>query len=214
MFPPVSIVWPCSLSVDEYVSAGRNVEVPRPNCPVCSEVMTFWFGYRRQIREGGRCSQMWVPRARCGSCSMTHALLPAFVLANRLDVAESVGSFLDDMEETSDGVRPIADRLDIPHTTARGWVRRFAERAAELAVAFAALAIELSGEVVAPLPDPIDHALVAIRAAWRAASGLPGWLGCGRWRFISSVTGGSFIATNTNSPYLFVGKRRFMPPVP
>jgi hypothetical protein len=145
---------------------------------------------------------------------MTHALLPAFVLANRLDVAESVGSFLDDMEETSDGVRPIADRLDIPHTTARGWVRRFAERAAELAVAFAALAIELSGEVVAPLPDPIDHALVAIRAAWRAASGLPGWLGCGRWRFISSVTGGSFIATNTNSPYLFVGKRRFMPPVP
>jgi ribosomal protein S27AE len=214
VFPPVSIVWPCSLSVDEYISAGRKVEVPRPNCPGCSEVMAFWSGYRRQIRECGRCSAMWVPRVRCGDCSVTHALLPAFVVTNRLDVAESVGSVLNEVGDSSVGVRPAADRLGIPHTTARGWVRRFTDRAAELAVAFAALTVELGGEVVAPLPDPIDHALVAIRAAWRVASGLPGWLGCGRWRFISSVTGGSFIATNTNSPYLFVGKRRFMPPVP
>ena len=68
MFPPVSIVWPCSQSVDEYVAAGRDVEVPRPNCPGCSEATAFWSGYRRQIREDGRCSSMWVPRVRCQGC--------------------------------------------------------------------------------------------------------------------------------------------------
>jgi len=61
--------------------------------------------------------------------------------------------------------------------------------------------VELGGEVVAPLPNPMSSVLCSIRAAWRAASGLPGWLGCGRWRFISSVTGGTFVATNTNSAY-------------
>lgn len=217
MLPPVSIVWPCSLSVDEYVAAGRAVEVPRPNCPGCLELMIFWSGYRRQIREGGRCSQMWVPRARCAACSATHALLPAFVVTNRLDVVESIGSLLDEVSESSAGVRPAAERLGIPHTTARGWVRRFAERSAGLAVAFAALAVELGGEVVTqstPLLDAKCHALAAIRALWRAASGLPGWLGCGRWRFISSITGGSFVAANTNMLFLYVGKRRFMPPIP
>lgn len=214
MFPPVSIVWPCSLSVDEYVAAGHNLEVPRPHCPGCSKTMTFWFGYSRQIREGGRCSAMWVPRVRCDTCDVTHALLPAFVFTNRLDVVESVGAVIDDVAEGRSGVRPAADRLGIPHTTARGWLRRARARASTSAVGFAALSIELGGEVVTPVTHVLHHAMVAIRAAWRAAMGLPGWLGAGQWRFVSAVTGGTFVATNTNSPYLFIGKRRFMPPVP
>jgi hypothetical protein len=28
------------------------------------------------------------------------------------------------------------------------------------------------------------------------------------------VCGGSLLSTNTNSPWLVIGKRRFMPPVP
>jgi transposase len=36
------------------------------------------------------------------------------------------------------GVRPAAERAGVPYTTARGWVRRFRARAAELGVAFAA----------------------------------------------------------------------------
>lgn len=157
---PVSIVWPCSLSVDEYVAAGRDVEVPRPTCPVCCETTTFWSGYRRNIREGGRYSRLWVPRVRCDVCSVTHALLPAFVVTNRLDVVESIGSVLDDMDKTSVGVRPVAERLDIPHTTARGWVRRFAERSVDLAVSLAALAIDLGGEVVTPPYPDVSRALL------------------------------------------------------
>jgi Domain of unknown function (DUF6431) len=210
----VSIVWPCSLSVDEYVAAGRDLEVPRPDCPGCSAPTTFWSGYQRHVRDRGRCVSMWVRRARCGGCRETHALLPAFVLTHRLDVAESIGTVLDEVAGAPCGVRPVAERLGVPHTTARGWLRRLRARAQELAVVFAALAVELGGEVVTPDLDPLRHALEAIRVGWRAAMGLPGWLGCGRWRFVSAVTGGTLIATNTNSPYLVVGKRRFMPPVP
>jgi hypothetical protein len=214
VFPPVSIVWPCSLSVDEYAAGGRDVEIPRPTCPTCSSGMTFWSGYRRHVRDNGRCSSIWVPRVRCRRCAVTHALLPAFVLTNRLDVVETVGTVMEEVASGRSGVRPAAVAHDVPHSTARGWVRRFADRGVELAVSFAALATELGGEIVTPLSDAARAALSSMQAAWRVASGLPGWLGCGRWRFVSAVTGGSVIATNTNSPYLFVGGRRFMPPVP
>ncbi len=214
MLPPVCIVWPCSLSVDTYVAAGRDVVVPRPNCPSCLSVMAPWSGYRRRIRHGGRCSSMWVPRFRCPGCEATHAVLPAFVLTGRLDVTETVGAVVDAVASGTSGVRPAAKLVDVPHSTARGWMRRFAGRARELSVAFAALATELGGEAAAPLVDATRDAHRAIRAAFRAAASLPGWLGCGRWRFVSAVTGGSLIATNTNSLYLFVGRRRFMPPVP
>ena len=214
VLPPVSIVWPCSLSVDEYVAAGREVELPRPDCPVCSRSMILWSGYERRIREDGRCSSMWVPRFRCNSCLVTHALLPAFVLVGRLDVAETIGGALEAVFAGPGGVRPAAAHFDVPHTTVRGWVRRFSSRSRELGVAFAALAADLGGEVVTPATDPRTHALDAFRAAWRAVSAFPGWLRCGRWRFISAVTGGRLIATNTKSLFLVVGKRRFMPPVP
>src|SRR5450755_3511013 len=53
------------------------------------------------------------------------------------------------------GVRPAAQRAGVPYTTARGWVRRFRARAAELGVAFAAVAVavELDGQAVTPQPS-------------------------------------------------------------
>ena len=177
MLPPVSIVWPCSLSVDEYVSAGRTLEFPRPDCPSCLMKLTFWSGYRRQIRQDGRCRSMWVPRVRCDRCRATHALLPAFVLVGRLDVVETVGAVLEAVVEGRGGVRPAAANVQVPHTTAREWLRRFGSRASELAVAFAALAAELGGD------DHADRRRRALRArcsSWRLAGrlGLPGMARC------------------------------------
>ncbi len=145
---------------------------------------------------------------------MTHALLPAFCLANRLDSVETIGATLAGVAEGSGGVRPAAALVDVAHSTARGWVRRFAANAARLAVGFAALGVELGGQPVVPLADAGRRAIAAMAAAWRQAMGLPGWLGVGRWRFVSAVVGGALISTNTNSPYLVIGRRRFMPPVP
>jgi hypothetical protein len=176
--------------------------------------MTFWSGYRRHVRDAGRCRKIFVPRLRCGRCRVTHALLPAFVLAWRLDTAEAVGGVIGQVAGGVCGVRPAAARLGVPYTTARGWVRRFACRGPELGVAFAALAVELGGEPVCPAADPRGFALAAIGAAFGAAAALPGWFAVGLWRFASAVSGGRLITANTTSPWLIVGSRRFMPPVP
>jgi hypothetical protein len=210
---PVAIVWPCPLPVDAYAAAGRDVEFPRPDCPACARPMTFWSGYRRHVREAGLCRKIFVPRLRCRRCGVTHALLPAFALAWRLDVAEAVGTVISRVAGGG-GVRPAAALTEVPHTTARGWERRFRARAPELGVSFAALAVELGGEPVRPAASPARFALEAITAAFGAAADLPGWLAVGLWRFASSVSGGRLIAANTTSPYLIVGRRRFMPPVP
>ena len=140
----MAIVWPCSLSVDEYLAAGRDVEVPRPGCPGCAAPMSFWSGYERSVRAGGPCRQLWVRRARCVSCRASHALVPSFCLVGRLDVVEVIGEVVAAVVG-GEGVRPVAARADVPHTTARGWVRRFARRAAMLAAAFEAAVVEVSG---------------------------------------------------------------------
>ena len=210
----MAIVWPCPLPVDAYVAAGRRVEVPRPVCPSCAGPLVFWSGYWRHVRAAGRCRKLFVPRLRCAPCRVSHALLPAFVLAWRLDVAETVGAVIGEVAGGAGGVRPAAARAGVPHTTARGWVRRFTGRGGELGVAFAALAVELGGEAIRPPAGAGRFALAAVTAAFDAASALPGWLAVGRWRFAAAVSGGRLLAANTGSPFLVVGKRRFMPPVP
>jgi Domain of unknown function (DUF6431) len=207
------MVWPCPLPVDAYVAAGREVKFPRPACPSCAGPLVLWSGYWRHVREAGRCRKIFVPRLRCGACRVSHALLPAFVLAWRLDVAETVGAVIAEVTGGC-GVRPAAARRAVPYTTARGWVRRFRCRAPELGAGFAALAVELGGDALRPVADAGRLALAAIGAAFGAAAGLPGWLGLGVWRFACSVSGGRLIAANTISPYLIVGRRRFMPPIP
>jgi transposase-like protein len=210
----VAIVWPCPLPVDAYVAAGREVEVPRPVCPSCAGPLVFWSGYWRHVRAAGRCRKIFVPRVRCGPCRVSHALLPAFTLAWRLDVAEAVGAVIGQVAGGACGVRPAAARLGVPYTTARGWVRRFRARGLELGTGFAALAVELGGEAIRPAAEAGRFALAALGAAFAAAAGLPGWLDLGVWRFASSVSGGRLIAANTGSPFLVAGKRRFMPPIP
>jgi len=173
-----------------------------------------WSGYVRHVRDEGLCRRIFVPRVRCGVCKVSHALLPAFVLVGRLDVTDSVGEVIAEVAAGRCGVRPPARRLGVPYTTARGWWRRFKAEATRIAVAFAALAVELGGEAVAPERDVGAWALGAISAAWRAAASLAGWALLGVWRFVSAVSGGRLIAANTDSPWFVVGSRRFMPPVP
>jgi hypothetical protein len=84
--------------------------------------MSWWSGYRRFVRAGGVSRAIFVPRVRCGGCRVTDALLPAFVFGGRLDVVETIGGVIEDVAGGVGGVRPAAARVDVPHTTARGWV--------------------------------------------------------------------------------------------
>ncbi len=176
--------------------------------------MVFWSGYERSVRVEGRCWRLWVRRARCERCGVTHALVPAFCLLGRLDVVEAVGEAITAVVAGGVGVRPVAERLDVPHTTARGWLRRFRARAATLTAGFSALNVELSG--AAPeLPAGADRAaLAAVVWAWAAARSRAGSGVGGLWVFVSLVTGGMLLAANTNPPWLVFGRRRLMPPVP
>src|SRR6516165_10678323 len=193
----MSIVWPCPLAVDEYAQMGRAVQVPRPDCPSCLVPSVFWSGYWRFAREQGAERKIFIPRVRCPRCGATHAVLPAFALVRRLDAAECAGVVIGQVAAGVSGVRPAAARIGVPYTTARGWVRRFAARA---------------GEVVRPQPDRLRSAVAAISAAFTAAAVLPGWAGLGAWRFAAAVTGGSLLAANASSPFLIIGRRRYLPP--
>src|SRR2546430_7542958 len=135
----MSMVWPCPLRVDAYALMGRAVRVPRPQCPSCSSPVVFWSGYWRHVRWQERERKIFIPRVRCCGCGVTHALLPAFVLARRLDAAESAGLVIGQVAAGAYGVRPAAAAAGGPHTTARGWGRRVAARAGDLAVGVSAL---------------------------------------------------------------------------
>jgi transposase-like protein len=211
----MAIVWPCPLTVDQYVAGGRDVVVPRPDCPDCGVALTFRSGYDRHVRSEGLCHKLWVRRGQCHACGHSHALLPSFLVSGRLDVVASVGVVIVAVVEADAGVRPSAERVSVPHTTARDWVRRFAVRARMLAAGFGALTVALGEVGLSRLSlDPGRAALEALRSAWAVALARTGLASVGLWAFASLVTGGGLIATTTNPPWFVIGSRRFMPPAP
>ena len=212
MTSTVAIVWPTPLNVEAYAAAGRDVEVPRPDCPACERPMIFWPGYRRDVRVGD-VRRIWVRRAKCRACAATHALLPAFCLLRRLDAVEVIGSGLV-AGVNGTGMRSVALALDVPHTTVRGWWRRFRLRAPMVAAAFAALATSLGSVAPALSAEPARAAVEATGAAWAAARRLLGDRLPPPWRFASAVSGGELLGTTTHPPWSGGGGGRLMPPVP
>ena len=211
----MTIVWPCPLSVDAYVAGGRELEFPRPDCPSCSCPMTFWSGYRRPVREAGLCHKIFVPRLRCRAL-WDHPRPAALFRARR-----SARCGRDDRHRARrSGRRPGrgapggSTRRCPPHDGAGLAAAVLGPGGAHRRLVRGALRrARWRGDRALRRYRPA-YAISAIRAAFAAASALPGWASVGLWRFVSSVSGGRLIATNTDSPYLVVGKRRFMPPVP
>lgn len=111
-------------------------------------------------------------------------------------------------------MRPVAARIDVPHSTARGWVRRFARRAAMLAAGFSAVVVELSGLAPTLSVEGAGWALGAIASAFAAMHSRAGPALPGLWPFAGLVTGGRLLAANSDPLSIVIGRRRFMPPVP
>src|SRR6266511_3573196 len=124
--------------------------------------MVFWSGYRRYVRLG-RVWRVWVARAKCRPCGVTHALLPSFVLLRRVDVVWVIREALERVAAGA-GLRPVAAGLGVPHTTARDWWRRFEMRAPVLAAGLCSLAVELGGVVGGLFGVPERGALAALAA--------------------------------------------------
>ena len=210
----MAIVWPCPVSVDVYAAAGRGVVAPRVACPSCLGMMGFWSGYERTVRAGCRDLRVWLVRARCSPCGVSHALVPSFLLVGRLNVVDTIGGVLAAVASGRSVGRVAAD-VDVPYTTARGWVRRFRDRAGVMLSGFAALTVELGGDVGSRWPRlVVSAAVAAIICAHRAAVVRHEVLTPGVWAFVSLVTGGMLIRANTDSPWRVFGSRRFIPPIP
>jgi hypothetical protein len=211
---PMAIVWPCSVSVEMYVADGRGVVVPRQSCPACSSPMGFWSGYHRSVRVDGLFHRLWICRARCAGCSVSHALIPSFLLIGRHDVVAVIGGALAGIGFGC-SIGRMADRLDVPFTTVRGWVRRFRARAGMWLSGFAALTVEFGGVTPTRWPMSVPAAAVAAMGwAHRAAVERQPVLTPGLWGFVSVVCGGALITTNTDPPWRVFGNRRFIPPAP
>jgi hypothetical protein len=147
--------------------------------------------------------------------SVSHALIPSFLLVGRLDVVDTVGHALSDVASKTMSIGRAAARFDVPFTTVRGWVRRFSSTAALWWSGFAALAVELGASVPARWPAAVSAAaVVAMGWAHRAATARHDARTGSLWAFVSVVCGGMLIATNTDPPWRVFGSRRFIPPSP
>ncbi len=151
-------------------------------------------------------------RLRCG---VRHALLPAFTLAWRLDIAETIGSVAGEVAAGGDArsARRRSGRGAVYDRPRLGPPVPGPRRGAG-GLAFAAVAVELRGQAVTPHAGTDRFGLTAIGAAFAAAASLPGSGRLGAWRSASAVTGGRLIAASTVSPWYAVGRRRLMPPIP
>jgi transposase-like protein len=169
-------------------------------CPVCAGGLGSWGGYRRRVRVGRARFRLLVRRARCQACERTHALLPGFLLARRLDAVDAVGCALG-MAAEGRGYRPIATALGLPESTVRGWLRRLRRRADVLRGWFVGLAVELAEPPARapPGPSPLGLLLGAVADAFLAARLRfgPGAVSGGVWAFSSAATTGGLLANTS-----------------
>ena len=199
--PPLSIVWRCELDVSTYVALGQHIEVGEQACPECGQRLGGWGGYWRWVR-GPASERLWIRRCRCSRCRRSHALLPDFLLERRLDEIQIIGHALALGMSGGVGMRPVAERLGIPMTTARDWRRRFRVNAVRLAIVLVALAVRLDPAPV--LLSGADHeraAFEALGASWQRAQARFGARTPELWRFWSLISGGRVLGTNRSPPY-------------
>ncbi len=200
-YPPLSIVWRCVLDVSAYVALGQQVEVGEHACPDCGQRLGGWGGYWRWARGPGT-ERLWIRRCRCSRCRRSHALLPDFLFERRLDDVQVISQALALRIASGLGMRPIAERLGVPMTTARDWRRRFRVNALLMVTALVALAVRLDPAPV--LLSGTDHermALEALGATWQRSRTRFGERVPELWRYWSLISGGRALGTNRSPPY-------------
>jgi hypothetical protein len=129
---------------------------------------------------------------------VTHVLLAVSCLLRRADGVEVIGSALL-AKATGVGHRPIAERLDRPVSTVRGWLRGFAGNAEAVRSVFTALLVALD-PLTGPLPvhpSVVADAVEVVGVCAGAARRRLGVVGAvSPWELASAVTGGRLLAAS------------------
>lgn len=169
------------------------------SCPECGRRLAPWgYGQARTLRGEGVIRWRLRPRrARCSGCGRTHVLLPADWLVRRADAVVVIGVALG-RAAAGWGHRRIAELVDRPAATVRGWLRRFAARAGPVRSAFTALLCELHPDPRVPEPagSELADAVAAIVAAAQAVAARWGRLVfmVSPWQLAAAVTSGWLLA--------------------
>ena len=167
-------------------------------CPGCGGRLGGWgHAARRPVFTAGRVPVAVRPRrARCGSCGVTHVLLPAWLLSRRCDGTLVIGDMLA-RAARGQGFRSIATVSGVPEGTVRDRLRRFRGSAGRVREFFTRLAGVLAADPVPPDPagSPLGDAVVAVAAAGAAAAGRwPGVLAVSGWELAAVLTAGSLLS--------------------
>ena len=124
------------------------------------------------------------------------------MLERRLDEIQVIGHALALSIGSGLGMRPVAERLGVPMTTARDWRRRFQAHALVLATALLALAVHLDpAPVLVGVDSNETTALEVLAATWQRARTRFGERVPELWRFWSLISGGKALGTNRSPPY-------------
>ncbi|MCY7419130.1 MAG: hypothetical protein LH650_11665 [Chloroflexi bacterium] len=189
------ILWQSPLDVDRYAALGRDIDAPRPACPLCAGPTQRWSGYVRHVRDEVD-RLIWIPRVRCTACGVTRALVPSFVLPGRWDAVAHIGQAVE-LAGQGLGHRPIAIALARPETTVRGWLRRLRSMATTLTTTLLARAVALGWSGFELPTAPLPRLVAAVHAL---AGRWPGERSAEPWSIACLVTGGRLLATNTGAP--------------
>lgn len=172
----------------------------RLGCPVCGGVLARWgFARRRRARSEAGGVEVRPRRGQCRGCGRTQVLLPDVLFLRRVDTVGVIGRAL---RAAAGGVghRVAATVVGRPTSTVRGWLRRFRERAVQVAAHFTGWAYRLDPNLAAIVPtgtalgDAVEAIGVAARAASLRLGPRPGW----SW---ASVLSAGLLISNTNSPW-------------
>jgi hypothetical protein len=157
-----------------------------------------WGHARARVLRGEDREAAFRPRrGRCGSCLVTHVLLPDFCLARRRDRAEVIGSALA-ANVSGKGHRRIATQIDVPVGTVRGWLRRFKWAAEQIRAHFTSWAYRLDplqgpiGPAGSLVADAVEAIGVAARAATLRFGPRPAW------GWAAAMSGGWLLATRVD----------------
>jgi len=186
----VLMVEPDEVEVEATLLAGGY------RCGACVEgrLRPWGFARTRRLRDRGREVEVRPRRSRCGSCLVTHVLLPTVALLRRRDLVEVIGAALQARFVDGRSRAEVAARAGVAVLTARRWCDRFVARAEQTRVAFTGWAHRLDPSLGAieargsPAIDALEAIGVAAAAAGRRFGPAP------LWPFAAGASGGLLLA--------------------
>ena len=145
-------------------------------CPSCGSgrLRPWGHGRERVIRlRDGATTRLSPRRGRCGSCQVTHIVLPSWMASRRADAVAVIAAAAVASALHGTGTARIRADLGVPAATVRGWLRRLRVRAGAMRQDAMVLFGRLTAGRDAPYPEPSGSApgdaLSAVAACAHAA---------------------------------------------